>query len=148
MSAKKTTKTSTQTKAPAARAKKAPKAGAISPEPAPPAATDPTPAAVPAPEPANATAPRKTKTKAKAEAKSKPPSALDAAARVLDEAGQAMSCKELIAVMAAQGYWTSPQGLTPAQTLYAAIWREIRALGSAARFVKVGPGRFARAGAA
>src|SRR5207248_11722487 len=37
-------------------------------------------------------------------------SALDAAAKVLGETGQAMTCKELIAAMAAKGYWTSPGG--------------------------------------
>ena len=70
-------------------------------------------------------------------------SALDAAALVLREAGQPMSCPELIAQMAAQGYWTSPKGQTPASTLYAAIAREVKVKGSASRFVKTGPGRFA-----
>jgi hypothetical protein len=36
-------------------------------------------------------------------------SALDAAAKVLGETGQAMNCPELIAAMAAQGYWVSPR---------------------------------------
>src|SRR5262249_59119051 len=40
-------------------------------------------------------------------------SALDAAALVLREAGQPLSCPELIAQMAAKGYWSSPKGLTP-----------------------------------
>ena len=131
-------KTTTKTKVPATRAKKAPKAGATRTEQAQPAAAEPTPAAVSAPEPANATAQRK----AKAEAQPKTLSALDAAAKVLDEAGQEMSCPELIAAMAAQDYWTSPRGRTPAQTLYAAITREIRAKGTGARFRKAGPGRF------
>src|SRR5262249_20901770 len=47
-------------------------------------------------------------------------SALDAAARVLGESRQAMSCPELIAAMAARGYWTSPAGRTPSATLHAA----------------------------
>jgi hypothetical protein len=34
-------------------------------------------------------------------------SALEAAARVLSEGQQALTCPELIAAMAAQGYWTS-----------------------------------------
>ena len=72
-------------------------------------------------------------------------SALDAAARVLAEAGQPMSCPELIAAMAAQGSWTSPAGKTPAATLYTAILREIRTKKGQARFRKTGPGRFARA---
>jgi hypothetical protein len=48
-------------------------------------------------------------------------SALDAAALVLREAGQPLSCPELIAQMAAKGYWSSPKGLTPAATLYTVV---------------------------
>ena len=70
-------------------------------------------------------------------------SALDAAARVMRESGQPMSCPELIAQMAVKGYWTSPQGKTPASTLYAALAREVKVKGAASRFVKTGPGRFA-----
>ena len=70
-------------------------------------------------------------------------SALDAAARVLRESGQPMSCPELIEQMAAKGYWTSPKGKTPASTLYAAIAREVKLKGAASRFIKTGPGRFA-----
>jgi hypothetical protein len=73
-------------------------------------------------------------------------SALDAAARVLQESGQSMSCPELITQMAAKGYWSSPKGRTPASTLYAALAREIRLKGKAARFVQTGPGRFAARG--
>jgi hypothetical protein len=70
-------------------------------------------------------------------------SALDAAAKVLGETGGAMTTKELIGVMAARGYWTSPQGQTPHATLYAAILREIQAKAGASCFVKVGRGTFA-----
>ena len=70
-------------------------------------------------------------------------SALDAAALVLRERGQPMSCPELIAQMAAKGYWTSPKGKTPASTLYAAIAREAKLKGKESRFQKTGPGRFA-----
>ena len=73
-------------------------------------------------------------------------SALDAAALVLREAGQPLSCPELIAQMAAKGYWSSPKGLTPASTLYAAIAREAKRKGAASRFVQTGPGRFAAQG--
>jgi hypothetical protein len=73
-------------------------------------------------------------------------SALDAAARLLKESSQPLSCPELIAQMAAKGYWTSPQGKTPAATLYAALTREIRLKGEAARFVQTGPGRFTSRG--
>jgi hypothetical protein len=68
---------------------------------------------------------------------------LDAAALVLRESGQPMSCPELIAQMAAKGYWTSPQAKTPASTLYAALTREAKRKGVASRFQKTGPGRFA-----
>ena len=70
-------------------------------------------------------------------------SALDAAARVLRESGQPMSCLELIEQMAAKCYWTSPKGKTPSSTLYAAIAREVKLKGAASRFIKTGPGRFA-----
>jgi hypothetical protein len=48
-------------------------------------------------------------------------SALDAAARVLAEAGTPLTCQEMIDAMATQGYWTSPGGKTPAATLYTAV---------------------------
>ena len=70
-------------------------------------------------------------------------SALDAAAQVLRETGQPMSCPELIVQMAARGYWRSPKGKTPASTLYAAMAREVKLKGNASRFTKTGPGRFA-----
>jgi len=73
-------------------------------------------------------------------------SALDAAALVLRESGQPMSCPDLIAQMAAKGYWTSPKGKTPSSTLYAAMMREAKLKGAAARFKKTGPGRFAYRG--
>ena len=69
-------------------------------------------------------------------------SALDAAAKVLSETGQAMNCAELIAAMAAKGYWSSPQGRTPASTLYAALTREIHTKGENARFRKSARGQF------
>ncbi len=76
--------------------------------------------------------------------KDKKTSALDAAAKVLGEMGKAMSCSEMIEVMSAQGYWTSPGGKTPQATLYFAIAREISAKGTQSRFVKAERGRFAR----
>jgi len=69
--------------------------------------------------------------------------ALDAAARVLAESGRALSCGELIAAMAAKGYWTSPAGKTPSATLYAAMAREIKVKGAEARFRKSERGKFA-----
>jgi hypothetical protein len=52
---------------------------------------------------------KRTKTRVD-DAKPKKVSALDAAFMVLVETGQPMNCQELIAVMAAKGYWTSPNG--------------------------------------
>jgi HB1/ASXL restriction endonuclease-like protein with HTH domain len=70
-------------------------------------------------------------------------SALDAAAKVLGEAKEAMTCPELIAAMAEKGYWSSPHGLTPAATLYSAILREVKTKGKESRFAKTERGRFA-----
>lgn len=70
-------------------------------------------------------------------------SALDAAARVLGETGGSMSTKELIEQMAAQKLWVSPNGKTPAATLYAAILREVAIKGTESRFHKTEPGKFA-----
>jgi hypothetical protein len=71
--------------------------------------------------------------------------ALEAAARVLSERRQAMTCPELIAAMAAQGYWTSPAGKTPQATLRAALLREIQRKQDQSRFRKTERGKFSRA---
>ena len=70
-------------------------------------------------------------------------SALDAAAKVLQESGQPMNCQEMIVAMAAKGYWSSPAGQTPASTLYSALSREIKTKGNQARFQKTARGQFA-----
>jgi hypothetical protein len=72
-------------------------------------------------------------------------SALDAAARVLEETKEPMSCPELIEAMATKGYWKSPGGKTPEATLYAALTREITTKKDQSRFEKCAPGRFRRA---
>jgi hypothetical protein len=69
----------------------------------------------------------------------KKPSALDAAAQVLSENGGSMTTKKL---------WESPNGKTPAATLYAAILRELTTKGKDSRFQKTEPGKFAATGAA
>jgi hypothetical protein len=69
-------------------------------------------------------------------------SALDAAAKVLGEAGTPMNCKQLIETMAAKGYWTTPGGRTPSATLYSAILKEVTTKGKESRFVKVDRGQF------
>ena len=72
-------------------------------------------------------------------------SALDAAAKVLAESGQPMTCREMIEAMAAKGYWVSPGGATPHATLYSAMLREIEQKAAEARFRKVERGKFALA---
>jgi hypothetical protein len=99
-------------------------------------------AATPAPK-AKATkkaAKPKPETPAKADGKL---SALDAAAKVLVEAGEPMTTRAMIEAMATKGYWTSPGGKTPAATLYSAILREINVKGDEARFTKTDRGLFA-----
>lgn len=87
----------------------------------------------------------KPKAKAAIAKKSKRTSALDAAAKVLAEAGEPLNTKQMIEAMAEKGYWTSPGGKTPHATLYSAILREINGKGSESRFVKSERGKFARA---
>ena len=86
--------------------------------------------------------------KASAPAKPKKLSALDAAAKVLGDNGNAMNCQEMIEAMAKKNLWTSPGGKTPHATLYSAILREITTKGKEARFKKTERGQFARTGAA
>jgi hypothetical protein len=76
------------------------------------------------------------------------PSAIAAAARVLTETGREMTCPELIEAMAAKRYWTSPGGRTPASTLYASIFQEIKSKGKDSRFRKTERGKFAATGVA
>ncbi len=74
-------------------------------------------------------------------------SALDSAVRVLSEAKEPKTCKQMIETMAAKDYWKPSQGgKTPANTLYAAILKEINTKGKDSRFQKVGRGQFALAG--
>ena len=93
----------------------------------------------------NGTKPKQAAPKETAKAERKP-SALDSAARVLGEAKEPMTASEMIEAMAAKKYWTSPGGKTPANTLYAAILREIQLKGTNARFVKTERGKFGLAG--
>jgi len=58
---------------------------------------------------------------------------LDAAVRVLQEAGKPMGCQDIVKEALAKGYWQT-KGATPAATLYAAIIRECAAKGAKARF--------------
>ena len=74
----------------------------------------------------------------------RPMSALDAAAQVLAGMDKAMNTIELIDAMAAQGWWSSPNGQTPHATLHAAISREIKTKAQTSRFAKAGRGTFTR----
>ena len=68
-------------------------------------------------------------------------SGLDAAAKVLAQAGEPMSCKAIVEKMLAEKLWQT-KGKTPASTIYAAIVREIAAKGDASRFKKTDRGKF------
>ncbi|MCY2987671.1 MAG: winged helix-turn-helix domain-containing protein [Planctomycetota bacterium] len=119
--------------------------GGESAEPATPAEPE-----APAPE-TPAMAPKaKTTRKAKqadaaTEGAGKKVSCLDAAARVLAEAGEPLNAKQMIEAITTKGYWTSPAGKTPHATLYSAILREITVKGNDARFRKAERGKFATA---
>lgn len=82
------------------------------------------------------------KLKVKADIKPKKLSMMAAALQVLQERKVAMTCPELIDVMATEGLWISPGGKTPANTLYAAISRDIKDKGKASAFRKAERGRF------
>ena len=99
-------------------------------------------------------APAKKTTKTATKAATKTPRAakldgkvsqLDAAVKVLGEAGAPMTTKAMIEAMASKGYWTSPGGATPWATLYSALIREISNKGAEARFIKTERGHFALA---
>ena len=69
-------------------------------------------------------------------------SQLDAAAKVLGEATEPLTTKEMVEAMTTKGYWTSPGGKTPHATLYSAILRELQSKGEAGRFIKTDRGHF------
>ncbi len=82
------------------------------------------------------------KLKVKADAPPKKLSMVAAALKVLQDRKVAMTCPELIDVMATEGLWVSPGGKTPANTLYAAISRIIKEQGKGSAFRKAERGRF------
>ncbi len=94
---------------------------------------------------AETSATKRKRTRAKKEPKEKRLSGLDAAAKVLAEAGQPMTAKEMVETAEAKGYWKSPGGKTPHATVYSAIIREIAAKGRESRFRKTERGKFAHA---
>ncbi len=73
--------------------------------------------------------------------KVKRPSGLDAAAKVLAEAKEPLTAKEIVEQMLAKGLWQT-NGKTPAATIYAAMIREIANKGDKSRFRKVERGKF------
>jgi hypothetical protein len=109
-----------------------------------PAPADATAATEAAPQASSTTSSTKRRTGGRSGGTSAKLSALDAAAKVLEEASQPMTCAALIAAMAEKGYWSSPAGKTPAATLYSGILRELNTKGAASRFRKTGRGQFAR----
>lgn len=93
-----------------------------------------------------ATVPKGTKAAKKApEAKEKALSGLDAATKVLKEAGRPLNCKAMVAGMLEKGYWKTG-GKTPWATLYSAILREINEKKKESRFKKTGRGLFEHTG--
>ena len=106
----------------------------------PPTETADASAAAPAP-PANAT--RGKKQRKANETTPKKMSCLDAAAKVLADSGTAMTTGEMIDAMGKANLWSSPNGRTPAATLYSAVLREINTKGTESRFTKTERGKFA-----
>ncbi len=76
----------------------------------------------------------------------KPMSLLSAAAHLLSLGTcDPMRCQTIVDLAIQRGLWTPRAGKTPANTLYAAILREIKTKGDASRFVKADRGKFALA---
>ncbi len=69
-------------------------------------------------------------------------SLLDAAAKVLTDASQPLTTKQMIELITTRGLWSSPNGKTPSATLYSAILRELKIKADEARFAKVERGQF------
>ena len=69
-------------------------------------------------------------------------SGLDAAAKVLAEAGEPLGCKQMVERAFEKGYWQSG-GKTPHATVYSAMLREIQKKGENARFRTAERGKFA-----
>jgi hypothetical protein len=89
-------------------------------------------------EPAPAAEPKARK---KAERKDGTMSGLDAAAKVLADAGEPLNCKTIVDWAIDKELWKT-DGKTPSATIYAAIIREIQKKGDASRFAKAERGKF------
>lgn len=68
-------------------------------------------------------------------------SVLEAAKKVLEEAGAPLPVRDLTAAMLSKGYWTT-QGLTPEATVQARLASDLKARGDASSFVRPAPGRY------
>ena len=68
-------------------------------------------------------------------------SALDAAVKVLSNS-HPLTTREIYDAVRQKGYWVSPSGKTPWNTIGAAILTEIKKKGQKSRFKKDGPGKF------
>lgn len=66
---------------------------------------------------------------------------LDAAVHVLEEAGEPLTCGQMMEQILERGLWITT-GRTPSATLYSAILREIQRKGDDARFVLAERGKF------
>lgn len=78
------------------------------------------------------------------EPKPKKMTMLEAAEVVLEgNGGEPMKTTDMIMQMDEQDLWSSPNGKTPAATLYVRLLHEERDKGRTSRFKKVGPGLFA-----
>ena len=86
----------------------------------------------------------KAKTRKKAKREDGTMSGLDAAAKVLADAGEPLNAKTMVERMLSKGLWKTG-GKTPQATIYAAIIREIAKKGAAARFKKTERGLFTAA---
>ena len=75
--------------------------------------------------------------------KPKKTSMLTAAEQVMNDNGKPMTTQEIIMAMDEQGLWSSPNGKTPAATLYVRMLKEERSKGRQSRFTKTGPNQFA-----
>lgn len=69
-------------------------------------------------------------------------SGLDAAVKILVENKKPLKAKEIVELASSKGYWTSPGGKTPWNTIEAQMNTEIKKRGKESRFAKPGPGLF------
>ena len=85
---------------------------------------------------------RKTKAEKEPATEATKLSQLDAAVKVLGEATEPLTTRQMVEDMTAKNLWASPGGKTPHATLYSAILRELQNKGDASWFVKTDRGHF------